>query len=125
MSQADDPRLADYLRHMHEATLRIGRYVENIGEAGFLADERTQDAVIRNFEIIGEASNNVVSRFGDFAAVHPEIPWSLAYEMRNALSHGYFKVDLAIVWRTIQDDLPPLGKQLAELLAQQSTPRTE
>jgi uncharacterized protein with HEPN domain len=123
VSQVADPRLADYLRHMHEATLRIAKYVGNMSEAGFLADEKTQDAVVRNFEIIGEASNNVVSRFGEFAAVHPEIPWSLAYEMRNALSHGYFKVDLAIVWRTISNDIPLLGNQLAVLLAQQSTPR--
>lgn len=122
MSESENPRLADYLRHVHDAILRISRYVENINEAGFLADEKTQDAVIRNFEIIGEASNNIVSRFGEFATLHPEVPWSLAYEMRNALSHGYFKVDLAIVWRTIQNDLPPLREQVARLLAQRPTP---
>lgn len=122
MNKADNPRLADYLQHIRNAILRIGRYVERLDEPRFLADEKTQDAVIRNFEIIDEASNNIVSRFPEFAARHPEIPWLLAYETRNAVAHGYFKVDLAIVWKTIQGDLPQLGQQIDALLARQPSP---
>lgn len=80
MSEAENLRLLDYLQHIRDAILRIGRYVK-------------------------------------FTVQHPEIPWSRAYEMRNVVSHGYFKVDLAIVWKTIQNDLPQLDKQVANLLA--------
>jgi uncharacterized protein with HEPN domain len=74
-----------------------------------------QDAVIRNFEIIGEASNNIEKHYPDFAVAHPELPLSFAYQMRNAVAHGYFKVDFEIVWRTIHRDLPDLHKQVREL----------
>lgn len=62
----------------------------------FLDDKNTQDAVIRNFEVIGEASNNIKQNYPEFADKHPEVPLSFAYEMRNALAQGYFKVDLEI-----------------------------
>ncbi len=111
----DAPRFIDYLAHILEAITRIDEYVEDMDEAEFLQDHRTQDAVIRNFEIIGEASRNIERRYPHFAAEHPEVPWVIAYEMRNALAHGYFKVDLSIVWRTIEVDLPPLSAQIGEL----------
>jgi uncharacterized protein with HEPN domain len=75
-----------------------------------------QDAVIRNLEIIGEASRNIERKHPDFTAAHPELPLSFAYEMRNALAHGYFKVDLAIVWKTVETDLPPLRQQVRSIL---------
>jgi len=83
--------------------------------AGFMADRKTCDAVIRNLEVIGEACNNIAKNHPDFAAQHATVPWGFAYEMRNALAHGYFTVDLAIVWQTIQNDLPSLHKQVTEL----------
>ena len=55
-----------------------------------------QDAVIRNFGIIGEASRNIERSNPGFGAAHPELPLSFAYEMRNVLAHGYFKVDLGV-----------------------------
>jgi uncharacterized protein with HEPN domain len=51
----------------------------------------------------------------EFAQEHPEVPWGFAYEMRNALAHGYFKVDLEIVWKTVQLDLPELAEQIEVL----------
>lgn len=66
--------------------------------------------------MIGEASNNVVKHHPEFAAAHPEVPWRVAYEMRNALAHGYFTIDHAIVWQTIQNDLQPLRSQIEKLL---------
>ena len=95
----------DLLQHIRDAIRRIGRYINGL------------DAIIRNLEIIGAASNKIASRFPEFTAQHPEIPWSRAYEMRNVVSHGYFKVDLAIVWKTIQNELPQLDEQVANLLA--------
>ncbi|MDN5923883.1 MAG: DUF86 domain-containing protein [Xanthomonadales bacterium] len=67
-----------------------------------------QDAVIRNIEVIGEASNNVEKRYPEFAADHSELPLAVAYQMRNVVAHGYFKVDYEIVWKTIQHELPAL-----------------
>lgn len=67
-----------------------------------------QDAVIRNLEIIGEANHNIERDYPEFAAAHPELPLAFAYQMRNAVAHGYFKVDLEIVWKTIQNDLTGL-----------------
>ncbi|MDZ7919667.1 DUF86 domain-containing protein, partial [Rhodoferax sp.] len=58
--------------------------------SGFKADRKTQDAVIRNLEVIGEACNNVTKNQPDFAAQRTTVPWGFAYEMRNALAHGYF-----------------------------------
>jgi uncharacterized protein with HEPN domain len=71
-----------------------------------------QDAVIRNFEIIGEASKNVERVAPEFVAAHPELPLAFAYDMRNLLAHGYYKVDVAVVWKTIERDLPFLQQQV-------------
>jgi uncharacterized protein with HEPN domain len=76
-----------------------------------------QDAVIRNFEIIGEASRNIERIFPEFVKEHPDVPFLDAYEMRNALSHGYFKVDLEILWKNIVKDLPYLKGQIQDLLS--------
>lgn len=90
-------------------------------EMNFLRNEMTQDAVIRNFEVIGEASRNIEPDHPEFVAAHPELPLAFAYEMRNALAHGYFKVDLGIVWKTIENDLPHLRQQV-QVLVQGPTP---
>lgn len=74
--------------------------------------------MIRNIEIIGEASNNIDKHYSDFAKSHPELPLVFAYEMRNAVAHGYFKVDLEIVWKTIQNDLPGLEQETMAVLQQ-------
>ena len=71
-----------------------------------------QDAVIRNFEIIGEASKNVERVAPEFVAAHPDLPLAFAYDMRNLLAHGYYKVDVAVVWKTIERDLPFLQQQV-------------
>jgi uncharacterized protein with HEPN domain len=112
----DPQRLQDYLKHILIGIKRIQEYCSDIDEIGFLKSQLIQDAVIRNFEIIGEASKNIERLFPDFAAAHPELPLMIAYEMRNALAHGYFKVDLPIVWKTIEINLPILEGQLLKLI---------
>ncbi len=109
---SDPQRLPDYLRHILEAIDRIRNYVKDLDEAGFLASNIVQDAVIRNLEVIGEASRNIERVHAEFAAAHPEIPLTLANDMRNALAHGYFKIDLEIVWKTVHNDLPGLYEQV-------------
>ena len=110
-----EPRLLDYLNHILEAIQRIRTYTEDIVETAFLENTLVQDGVIRNIEVIGEAAKNIEQRYPEFSSKHPEVPWSLVYAMRNRVAHGYFKIDLEIVWRTIQDDLPQLEKQLRPL----------
>jgi len=110
------PRLADYLQHILTATERINEYTATLSEETFLADELVQDAVIRNIEIIGEASNRIGMRHPEFVVAHPEIPLSSAYQMRNAVAHGYFEVDLEVVWATVIADLPRLAEQVRSAL---------
>ncbi|MDP3745368.1 MAG: DUF86 domain-containing protein [Methylotenera sp.] len=114
----DKQRLQDYLSHIIQAIQRIQHYTEDIDGPGFLQNEMVQDAVIRNIEIIGEASNNIQKHFTEFAESHPQLPLAFAYEMRNAVAHGYFKVDFEIVWKTIQNDLPELDQQTKAVLQQ-------
>jgi uncharacterized protein with HEPN domain len=71
--------------------------------------------VIRNIEIIGEAAQSIRRRHPKFAARHPEIPWGGIYGMRNAIAHGYFAVDLDVVWKTVCEDLPALAEQVRTL----------
>ncbi len=118
MSKTDILRLSEYLRHILEAIERIHRYIEDMSEVAFLEDEKTQDAIIRNFEIIGEASNNIQRNHAEFSNAHPDLPLDSAYEMRNALSHGYFKVDLEVLWKTVHTDLPELHTKIRLLLEQ-------
>lgn len=112
MSRADPLRIADYLQHILEAIDNIQDYTADMDLDAFMADRKTRDAVIRNLEVIGEACNNVAKNHSAFASEHSAVPWGFAYEMRNALSHGYFTVDHAIVWQTIQQDLPTLKSQI-------------
>ena len=112
----DLQRLPDYLAHIIEAIERIDRYTEDMDELAFLDNQMAQDAVVRNFEIIGEASNNIEKHYPDFAAAHPELPLAFAYQMRNAVAHGYFKVDFEILWKTIHSNLPELCQQVKAAL---------
>ena len=118
MSKTDALRIPDYLEHILEAIERIDSYLADTDEAAFLNDRKTQDAVVRNFEIIGEAAHNIELYHSAFAAVHPEVPWTVVYAMRNRVAHGYFKVDLEMVWKTIHTDLPELRAQIKTLLGQ-------
>lgn len=117
MNHDDPERLRAYLDHILRAIGRILRYSAGLDLAGFLANEMAQDAVIRNLEIIGEVARNVQRHFPETATAHPEVPWTAAYLMRNQVAHGYFDVDLGIVWRTIHDDLPPMEARITGLLA--------
>ena len=111
-----DPHLLDdYIKHILAAIERIQRYCADSNELAFLENDMLQDAVIRNFEVIGEASKNIDHKFPNFLKQHPSLPLIDAYEMRNALAHGYFKVDLEILWKTINNHLPDLQEQLKNL----------
>jgi uncharacterized protein with HEPN domain len=109
-------RAIEYVGHIVQAIERIEEYTEDLSEQAFQADRMRQDAVIRNLEIVGEASRNLERYCPEFLAAYPDLPIIQAYEMRNALSHGYFRVDLQIIWETIQHNLPPLHRRLVEVM---------
>lgn len=108
----------DYLRHMLDAARQACSYVEGLGKDDFLADKRTQQAVILNLVIIGEAATKLMAGFPDFVEAHPAIPWRSMRGMRNRIAHGYFDINLEVVWETVATDLPQLVGKLGELLGE-------
>jgi uncharacterized protein with HEPN domain len=109
-------RVREYLEHVAQAATNINDYTRGMDQSAYVQDRKTQDAVIRNLEVIGEACNNIRRHHPEFALEHRNVLWGAAYEMRNALAHGYFKVDHEIVWRTIQADLPGLDSAIRAAL---------
>ncbi len=96
-----------------QAIERIDRYVADLDEASFLGNELIGDAVIRNLQIVGEAAASVPEAIRQ---LHPEVDWHRMRGMRNLIVHEYYRVDLEIVWTTVQEDLPIARKQLQGLL---------
>lgn len=108
MSRDNRFRLQDIL----DAIDRIGSYVEGITYEDFLADRKTQDAVTRNVEIIGEAARSLSEQFKQ---EHSSIPWQDIVGMRNVIVHHYFGILPDVVWDVIENELPTLRSQLAKL----------
>ena len=104
--------VADYLEHMIVAIRRIEAYVGGLDCAVFIESTLVQDAVIRNFLIIGEAAYKIRMVDAAFGQNHPELRLELVYGMRNALVHGYDSVNLLTIWNTIQNDLSVFNEQL-------------
>ena len=102
-----------YLRHILDAILKVELYLQGLDEAAFMADSRTQDAVARQLEIIGEATKRIS---GDVRSRSPDTPWQDIAGMRNKLIHDYFSIDLRRVWNTAKRDLPPLKAAVVHLL---------
>ncbi len=107
-----DSRLADYLDHMRQAATDACGFVAGLAKDDFLEDKRTQQAVIMSLIIIGEAATKVMDGYAEFAQAHPEVQWRNMRGMRNRIAHGYFEVNLDVVWNTVQTALPELLKQL-------------
>lgn len=111
-------RAKDYLLHMLEAADRISLYTANLSEESFFANQMVQDAVVRNIEIIGEAANNLIEVSPGFAARYSYIPFAQIYGMRNRVSHGYFAVSTAMVWDSVQVDIPDLHQKIIKVLGE-------
>lgn len=106
-------RLSDYLAHMFEAAEQACTYVEGLDKETFLADKRTQQAVILNLLIIGEAATKLLKDHEAFIASYPQVPWRSMKGMRNRIAHGYFDINLDVVWETVDTALPELLIHLA------------
>jgi uncharacterized protein with HEPN domain len=113
MDNEETPRLTEYLNDAIRSIERILQYIQDVDEAAFLQHQKTQDAVIRNFEILGEACNHITKHYSEFAATHPDVLWDSAYEMRNELVHDYFKVDMGKVWSAIHF-LPKMARRIED-----------
>jgi uncharacterized protein with HEPN domain len=108
-------RFADYLDHMLAAATDACAFVNGMSRDEFLADKRTQQAVVMSLVIIGEAAGRIMDQCGEFAAAHSTIPWRNMRGMRNRIAHGYFDIDLGVVWDTVQTALRELSGQLRQL----------
>jgi uncharacterized protein with HEPN domain len=105
-------RLPDYLAHIQQAAIDACSFVEGLGKDEFLADKRTQQAVIMSLIVIGEAAAKVMDGYVEFTFAHAEVPWRSMRNMRNRMAHGYFDINLDVVWETVQEWLPALLNQL-------------
>lgn len=108
-------RLLDYIEHMQRAATDACTFTEGIGFADFLEDKRTQQAVIMSLIILGEAATKLMDSYTEFTQTHPEVPWRSMRGMRNRIAHGYFDINLEVVWETVQTALPELLEQLSRL----------
>ena len=117
MTKAHPARVPEYLQHIVEAIDRATGYVAGMDAAAFEQDTRTQDAVIRALQVVGEAANKARLADPNLQGSALEIPWDVMYGMRNRIVHDYFEVDLDVVWQTIQRDLPELRPRIVQLLA--------
>lgn len=110
-------RLDDYLEHIESAARRALEFVGQQSREEFLADIKTQQAVAMSFAIMGEAATKIATSFPDFITKASEIGWREMRGMRHHLVHGYFRIDYAIVWDTVHDELPSLLRDMAALRA--------
>ena len=101
-----------YLQDILTSINNIEEYVQGMTFEAFTRDNKTVHAVVRNFEIIGEAAKNMPQ---ELITKYPEMPWKEMISMRNKILHEYFGVDTEILWKTIQEDIPPLKEQIKGL----------
>jgi len=102
-----------YLTDVLAAIESIERFIEGMSFEDFQQDDKTASAVIRKFEIIGEASRNISD---NIKQRHPEVPWREMAGMRDRLIHGYFGVDYNLVWSTIKNRLP-IARQMIQKIS--------
>ena len=107
-------RLPDFIEEMVRSATDALTFTEGMDEKSFLDDIKTQRAVVMCLMIIGEAANRIVADFPDFARENQNIPWNDIRGIRNRIAHGYFKLNLEIIWFVVENDLAPLKKSLED-----------
>lgn len=111
MKVKKDPKI--FLKHILESIGEIERNIKNMSEDKFFDSVTIQDAVVRRIEIIGEAVKNLPPSFKN---KYPEIVWKKITGMRDVLIHEYFGVNIGLVWKVVNNDIPKLKKQIMKLL---------
>jgi len=107
----------DFIGDIQEAMELSVLYTKGLTFRKFLEDRKTQDAVVRNLEVMGEATKNLSS---SFKAKYPDVPWKTLAGLRDKLIHFYFGIDYKIVWSVVKKELPKLRKQINEILKQKA-----
>ena len=112
-----DYRISDYLSHIVQCIQNIENHTKNLTEEEFLNNQLVKDAVLYNFAIMGEASNNIKVVDATFLEQYTYLKkvLSLAYRMRNVVIHAYLDVDYLLIWDTIKYKLPELKSLLAKV----------
>lgn len=105
-----------YLRDILDAVEAILRYVHGLELGSFCSDEKTLDAVVRRFIVVGEAARHVPE---SITRKYPDVPWQEMRDMRNFATHVYWGVTAEVLWETIHRDLPGLLPQLAQILEEE------
>jgi uncharacterized protein with HEPN domain len=105
-----------FLGDIGEAVRRIGVYLGAMPYEAFVEDTKTQDAVIRNLEVIGEATKNLSA---ELRARHSDVPWRSMAGVRDRLIHDYFGVNLDIVWHIVAVELPGVASRIAEIIEEE------
>lgn len=113
MSKKDRKDRKLLIKDILECIKKIERYVDGMDFALFKEDEKTIDAVIKNLETIGEAAQHIPD---DIKARHKQVPWRGIIGLRNRIVHGYFNIDLEIIWGIVRQELPDLKVQLEHIL---------
>jgi len=103
----------DFLGDIREAIRRIAAYTAGVTYEVFLTDTKTQDAIIRNLEIIGEATKKLSE---GLRAKYPDVPWKSMAAARDRLTHHYFGINLDIVWQIVTAELPKVASQLEKII---------
>ena len=101
-----------YLLDIHSSSRKIIRYTKSKTSISFANDQKTIDAVIRNFEIIGEATSKIPAKIRKDL----DLPWMKMIGLRNKAIHEYFDVNVSIIWKTAKDDIPMLEKLVRKTL---------
>jgi len=102
-----------YLQDMRAACQKIARFVADMSQSQFFADEKTLDAVLKNLEVIGEAARNLPPEIRER---HPEVPWRRISGLRDVVVHEYFGIDHDVLWDIIQNKVPALLPQVNAML---------
>ena len=105
-------RDTDFIGDIKEAMEMSALYTKGLTFHKFLEDRKTQDAVVRNLEVMGEAAKNISSAF---KAKYPDVPWKTLAGLRDKLIHFYFGIDYKIVWSVVKKELPKLRKQVKHI----------
>jgi len=106
-----------FLEDILQAIKKIEKYTNGLDCERFRSDEKSVDAVIRNLEIIGEASKNIPSEVKD---KFPQIPWKKMMGLRNIVAHEYFSIDLKIIWEIASENLPEVKPRIERILKKET-----
>jgi uncharacterized protein with HEPN domain len=109
----NDDRL--FLLHIRDSLREVREFIEGESYESFSENRMVQNAVIRSFEVVGEAARRVSPEFRE---AHPEVPWRVMGDFRNKLIHAYFGLELEVIWKTATEDAPVLLERIERLVAE-------